>query len=67
MSKKYTFKPNLDGLNEELEYIVYNKCNPQYTKKEQKQRLYELFCEYLSKNIKLRIDAMLVDEEETNI
>jgi hypothetical protein len=64
MSKKYTFKPDLEGLNEEMWKIIDNKIDPPFTKKEQYQRLYELFCEYLGKNTKLKIDSMLIDLED---
>lgn len=63
MSETYTFKPDLEGLNEELWKVVDNKGNPPFTKSEQYQRLYELFCEYLSKNTKLKVDSMILDLE----
>lgn len=38
------------GLNDDISIVIDNKGNPPFTKKEQKQRLYEIFCEYLNDN-----------------
>ena len=66
MSKSYTFKPNLDGLNEEIAKVIDNEGNPPFTKDEQKMRMYEIVCKYMNRNVQLKVKSFIVDLEEEN-
>ena len=65
MSNKYTFKTDLDGLNEEIDKIIDGTLSEHPFKGQgQKQRIYELVCEYVARNKKLVIERICSDENE---
>ena len=64
MSDRYTFKINLDRLNEEIDKIIDGTLSEKPFKgQSQKTRIYELVCEYVRKNMDLKITKLFEDEE----
>ena len=64
MSKRYGFKINLDGLNEEIDKIIDGTLSEHPFKGQgQKQRIYELVCEYVRKNMDMKITEMCKEDE----